>query len=128
MSNKNQIYKVTPSGRMKGYNINYDVERFCFIPETTSLFEKVIDKVNHTLNNFVGQKPYELNWEKITEEYTEVGQSDVPHFASQYVFAKFLNEGRAEQKENMQKMYLEIVAVINARIESGDLPTTVKII
>lgn len=126
MSKKKIIYKLTPTGRIKHYNINYDIERFSFVPETTTLFEKVVDKVNDALNNFVGQKPYELNWEEITKEYINVGQSDVPHFASQYVFAKFLNERRSKEKENMQKMYLEIVAVINAGIELGNLPSTVK--
>jgi len=126
MSKKNYIYNITPTGRIKGYNINYDVERFSFVSGTSNLFEKVLDKVNNALINFVGQKPYELNWEEITQQYIEKGQSDVPHFASQYVFSKFLNESRCEEKENMQKMYLEIVAVINAGIESGNLPTILK--
>ncbi|MFK7813342.1 MAG: hypothetical protein AB8B59_12685 [Maribacter sp.] len=123
---KNKIYKLTPSGRIKHYYINYDVQRFSFVSETNSLFEKVIDKVNDALNNFVGQKPYELNWEEITNQYIKIGQSDVPHFASQFVFSKFLNEGRSKEKENMQAMYLEIVAVINKEIELGRLPTEIQ--
>lgn len=123
---KKKVYELTPTGRIKHYNINYDVERFSFIPETTSLFEKIIDKVNDALNNFVGQKPYELNWEEITEQYIRIGQKDVPHFASQYVFAKFMNKKRLGEKENMQTMYLEIVAVINKEIELGNLPSQVE--
>lgn len=122
---KKKIYELTPTGRVKHYNINYDIERFSFVPETSSLFEKVVDKVNDALNNFVGQKPYELNWEEITREYIEIGLGDVPHFASQYVFAKFLNQKRTKEKENMQAMYLEIVAVINKEIELGHLPSAV---
>lgn len=122
---KKKVYELTPSGRIKHYHKNYDVERFSFVTETSSLFEKVIEKVNDALNNFVGQKPYELNWEEITHEYISNGQSDVPHFASQFVFSKFLNEGRSSEKVNMQEMYLEIVAVIITEIELGNLPTTV---
>lgn len=123
---KKKVYQLTPSGRIQHYNINYDVDRFSFMPETSSLFEKVVDKVNNALNNFVGQRPYELNWEEITKEYISIGQSDVPNFASQYVFAKFLNERRSDEKENMQLMYLEIVAVVNKEIELGHLPSLVK--
>jgi len=119
---KKKIYELTPTGRIKHYNINYDVERFSFVSDSSSIFEKVIDNVNNALNNFVGQKPYELNWEEIRNQYLDRGKNDVPYFASQYVFAKFLIEKRAKEKENMQKMYLEIVAVINAEIELGNLP------
>ena len=38
----------------------------------------------------------------------------------------FLNEGRSSDKENMQAMYLEIVAVIVKEIERGKLPTNFK--
>jgi hypothetical protein len=123
---KNKIYELTPTGRIKHYYINYDVNRFSFTKQTSSLFEKVIDKVNDALNDFVGQKPFELNWDEINNEYIKIGQSDVPHFASQYVFAKFLKKRRTEEKENMQAMYLEIVAVINKEIELGNLPSKVK--
>jgi hypothetical protein len=123
---KKKVYQLTPTGRIRHYNVNYDVDRFSFVPETTSLFEKVVEKVNDALNNFVGQRPYEMNWEEITTEYVKIGQSDVPNFASQYVFAKFLNEKRSSEKENMQLMYLEIVAVINKEIELGHLPSMVK--
>ena len=123
---KKAVYELTPTGRIKHYNINYDVERFSFVSTPSSLFEKVLEKVNDTLNNFVGQKPYELCWGEITSEYIAFGQNDIPHFASQYVFAKFLNEGRANEKENMQAMYLEIVAVLNKEVERGILPSTVE--
>ena len=126
MFDKKDIYELTPTGRIKHYNINYDIDRFNFAELPSSLFEKVLDKVNDALNNFVGQKPYELNWVDITNQYLEIGQSDVPHFASEYVFAKFLNEGRSSDKENMQAMYLEIVAVIVKEIERGKLPTNFK--
>lgn len=118
-----QIYELTPSGRIKHYNINYDIGRFSFVTETNSLFEKVVDKVNSALNNFVGQRPYELNWEEITEQYIAIGQGDIPHFASQYVFAKFLSQHRSSEKEAMQVMYLEIVAVVNKEVELGILPS-----
>lgn len=123
---KKNAYDYSPSGRILKYNINYDVERFAFVPESKQLFASIIDKVNDALNNFVGQRPYELNWSDIKAEYIKTGQNDVPLFASQYVFAKFLIEKRTDEKNNMQAMYLEIVAVINKEIELGRLPTAMK--
>jgi hypothetical protein len=126
MTDKKKVFEHTPTGRITKYNINYDIERFTFLPDPNSFFEKVMEKVNYSLNNIVGQKPYQLNWEEINQEYIRMGQFDVPLFASQYVFAKFMNMNRAGEKRNMQMMYLEIVAVINAEIELGNLPSKVK--
>lgn len=126
MPKKNQPYKLTPTGRIKSYHLNYDVDRFSFVSGSSTLFEKIIDSVNSALDSFVGQRPFELNWEEIKSEYIKTGQDDVPHFVSQYVFSKFLMAKRAEEKQQMQNMYLKIVAVINTEIEKGVLPTKVK--
>ncbi len=123
MYKKDKIYRLSDAERLKHYNINYDIDRFEFMSLSDTFFEKVLNKVQDAMTNYVGQKPYSLNWEEIIAEYIQVGQSDVPHFASQYVFAKFLLEGRSHEKKMMQEMYLEIVAVIISKIERGILPT-----
>ncbi|MFK7811093.1 MAG: hypothetical protein AB8B59_01280 [Maribacter sp.] len=94
------------------YSINYDVDRFSFV-----LSQKIGD-----MGQF--RKNYTLNWNEIITEYLEVGIGDVPHFASQYVFAKALNTRRTSEREEMQTMYLYIVAGVNKMIEMGDLPSS----
>lgn len=92
------------------YKINYDVDRFSFV------FSREIERTAQLKKN------YELDWEEIKVEYLERGIGDVPHFASQYVFAKALHARRTSEREEMQTMYLEIVAGVNKMIERGDLP------
>jgi hypothetical protein len=94
-------------------HINYDVDRFSFM-----LKGEIYDSDTY-------RKRYDLDWEAIIIEYLQVGIGDVPHFASQYVFGKALHERRTAEREEMQTMYLEIVAVINQMIEDGKLPLTI---
>lgn len=126
MTEKKGAYEHTPSGRITGYNINYDIERFSFVTPQSSLFEKMTDKVNAILNGIRGSRPYELEWADIIESYLELGVGDVPHFASQYVFGNFLVQRRSHEKENMQAMYIEIVDGLNEEIEKGRLPGGVE--
>lgn len=92
------------------YEINYDVDRFSFIKT-----KKIID-FNHYRDN------YNLNWEEITSEYLSVGIGNVPHFASQYVLAQALNNGRISEREEMQTKYIDIITRIKELIELGELP------
>lgn len=126
MNPQEHAYKVDAKGRILAYNPNYDVERFSFITKEHSLFERMVDKVNSILNDMVGRRPYEIDWQVVVDGYKERGVGDVPHYASQYVFGYFLLEKRASEKENMQAMYLEIVNSINGEIEKGTLPGKVE--
>lgn len=91
-------------------DINYDVGRFSFI------LSKDIAAVE------LCEKNYILDWDEIFAEYLEVGIGDVPHFASQYVFAKALHDQRTAERAEMQTMYLEIVERVNTMIAKGELP------
>lgn len=126
MKKRKNPYEVSPKGKILSYNINYDVERFSFLSEDSSLFEVAVDKVNSILNGIVGAKEYEIDWDDVIDEFLEMGVGDVPHFAHQYVFSRFLIKGRSKEKETMQKMYLEIVDSINEEIEKGNLPASKK--
>lgn len=95
------------------YSINHDVDRFSFF-----LTEKIEDMDQY-------RKNYDLNWNEIVLEYLNVGIGDVPHFASQYVFAKALHARRTSEREEMQTMYLDIVAQVNKMIETGELPCAI---
>lgn len=90
--------------------INFDVDRFSFLST-----KEIIDPDSYRSN-------YVLNWSEIIEEYMLVGIGDVPHFASQYVFAQAMNNDRTSERKEMQTMYLDIVDHINQLIEKGDLP------
>ena len=115
-------YETTPSGRVINYHINYDTERFTFLPHREgSLFKKMINKVNAILNDFVGTD-FEVDWGDVVQEYLKCGVGDVPHFASQYVFADFQIRKRAHEKEIMEAVYLRIVDGLNEEIEKGYLP------
>ena len=92
------------------YFNNHDVDRFNFV-----FFQKI-----ENMEQF--RKNYALDWNEIIAEYLEVGIGDVPHFASQYVFAKALNARRTSERDEMQTMYLDIVDGINKLIKMGDLP------
>ena len=109
----NHFSSISNAPSLSHYSINYDVDRFSFV-----LSKKIVD-----MGRF--RKHYTLNWNEIISEYLEVGIGDVPHFASQYVFAKALNTRRTSEREEMQTMYLDIVAGINKMIEMGDLPLSV---
>lgn len=115
-------YKVNLDGRVQ-YDINYDVERFTFLNKKSSLFNRMRDKVNEILNGVVATKPYTIDWKDVVEGYKERGVGDVPHYASQYVFAYFMIFRDPQQKADMQAMYLEIVESINTQIEIGKLPS-----
>jgi len=103
---------TTPN--LRDYGINYDVDRFSFV------LSQKIENMDYYRKNYV------LDWNEIIQEYLDVGIGDVPHFASQYVFAKALNARRTSEREEMQTMYLDIVAGINRMIEIGDLPTSAQ--
>ena len=94
-------------------DINYDVGRFSFV------LSQEIEDLERFRNNYI------LDWSEIIAEYLEVGIGDVPHFASQYVFAKALHADRTSERAEMQAMYLEIVSHVNKLIEKGDLPAAI---
>lgn len=100
----------SPEHEINHYMLNYDVDRFSFMST------QKIDNMNELRKN------YTLDWNEIIQEYINVGIGDVPHFASQYVFGKALNSGRTSERDEMQTMYLDIVARISQMIESGQLP------
>lgn len=95
------------------YEINYDIDRFSFI------------KAKKVSNMEAYRSNYTLDWKEITAEYLNVGIGNVPHFASQYVFAKALNAGRTSEREEMQTMYLDIITRICQLIEKGELPKSI---
>jgi len=95
------------------YEINYDVDRFSFIKTK---------KIN--MDDYRGN--YVLDWKEICNEYVCVGIGNVPHFASQYVFAKALNSGRTSEREEMQTMYIEIITRVHEMIALGELPKTIN--
>ncbi len=95
---------------LSNYEINYDIDRFGF------------QKTEKITNLDAYRSNYTLDWKEITAEYLNVGIGNVPHFASQYVFAKALNAGRTSEREEMQTMYLDIINRIIQMVESGELP------
>jgi len=134
MKQKN-VYELDSKGRMAGYNINLDTERFSFLSKESSFFEQMTRKVNSILNGMVAEKEYSIDWKKVVDEYLERGVGDVPHFANQFVLNNYvLNvEGRKKMKEQnleyvtpkkeiLQAIYLEIINSINGEIDKGNLP------
>lgn len=103
-----------PMSGLSHYEINCEIDRFSFL-ET-----KKISNMDVYRSNYI------LDWEEITEEYLRVGIGNVPHFASQYVFAKALNAKRTSEREEMQTMYLDIISGVVELIASGVLPKTVE--
>lgn len=109
-SDKHTNFKKNTEPGLRHYDINYDVDRFSFV-------------VSHKIENMEQyRKKFSLEWDEIIAEYLEVGIGDVPHFASQYVFAKALHTRNTSEREEMQTMYLDIVARVNKMIEKGELP------
>lgn len=106
----NKISKKNVESCPWHYFNNHDVDRFNFV-----LSQEIENMEQY-------RKNYSLDWNEIIEEYLEVGIGDVPHFASQYVFAKALNTRRTSERNEMQTMYLDIVDGINKLIKMGDLP------
>lgn len=112
-SEKHNNSKNSSTSDLSHYGINYDVGRFSFV-----LTQKI-----ENMDQF--RKNYALDWNRIIAEYLEVGICDVPHFASQYVFAKALHARRTSERQEMQTMYFDIVARVNKMIELGNLPSSV---
>lgn len=110
---KHNTPQMTNTKGLDHYKINYDVDRFSFFST------KKIENMDQFRKN------YHLNWDEIVEEYLAVGIGDVPHFASQYVFAKALHARRTSERAEMQTMYLDIVARVNEMIEAGELPLAI---
>lgn len=118
---KKSPYETTPSGRILNYNINYDTARFSFLPKESSSLKRMMNRVTSILNDFVGTD-FELDWGDIIQEYLKCGVGDVPHFATQYVFADFQMRKRAHEKEFMEAVYIRITDGLNEEIEKGYLP------
>ncbi len=95
------------------YATKYEIELYGFM-KTENISDMDVYRAN-----------YVLEWNEIINEYLAVGIGDIPHFASQYVFAKALNNGLKTEREEMQTMYLDIVKGVNALVASGELPKTI---
>lgn len=122
MKPKKEIYKLDQNGKIVDYNVNNDTERFSFLSKEHSTFDGMAAKVNSLLNSLVLKKEHQINWQEVVEEYKSRGVGDVPHFASQYIQAKYLLLGLEKRGEILEAMYLEIVRSINGEIEKGNLP------
>ena len=118
---KKAVYEVNKKGTITKYNINYDIERFTFIPRETNVLDKVVNALNKLLSDFAGVRPYTLDWDEIIAQYKERNMQDVPHFSSQYVVAQYLFKKGGGPMEEKQMMYLEIVNRLNELIEKGEL-------
>ena len=94
--------------------------------QESSLFEKMMHKVNDILNGMVSQKEYEIDWEDVVKEYLKYGIGDVPHFAYQFVFSRTLISKTKVSNEHKEAMYLEIINSINGELKKGTLPKNLE--
>jgi len=95
-----------------------DKSRFNFLNAEGSILDKMLQKVNHYLQDIVESRPYKLDWEHVLSEYDKLGQNDIAEFACSYSFGWHAMNQQLDNDISKQTMYEDIIQGIIKRREN----------